>query len=73
MKAVTGWRHGLFAYRPDENGPRNTEGTSKKFLSLNSDMKLLKYHREINLLILIHRDFEGKRNLPETVEKVKIR
>ena len=73
MKTVTGWRHGSFAYRPDEIGLRNTEGASKKFVSLNGDMKSLKYRREINLLILIHRDSEGKRNLPEAVAKVRIR
>ena len=34
-------------------------------------MKSLK-SREINLLILVHRDSEGKRNLPEAVAKVKV-
>ena len=29
-------------------------------------------HREINLLLLIHRDSGGKRNLPEALAKVNI-
>ena len=61
-----------FDHQAAFSGPRNSEAFSEKFGSLNGEMKSLK-SQEINLLILVHRDSEGKRNLPEALVKVIIR
>ena len=61
-----------FDHQAAFSSPRNTEAALENIRSLNGKMKSLK-SREINLLILVHRDSEGKRNLPEALAKVKIR